>query len=225
MRYAAFIPLMMLLGAAHTVAAEKKRFVLSLLLKAAASLLFVLTGLLSLTVRAVTFRAAMPLMPALSFGALGDILLEIPPLDGGRRRFFFAGAFSFFFGHLFYLCLLSDAATGARIHAAAAACVLGIFMSFLIYRKRRSETYFVLLSSAYLVAVTAVAAFGTASHLLHPGDPLCLLYMAGGICFAVSDTILLFRVNAKERPFLQGLTLILFYYLAQGLLALTPQLM
>lgn len=209
-----YLMLLPMIGAAFMRFYEDRgKFNTSLLFKSCSSAVFVLLGFLSYRISARTTPALLILI-ALIFGALGDILL----------KWFFVGASVFFAGHFFNLAAILPMIRGHVFQAAIlAVCAAGIVSLLMYTHFKEAQSFFKILSSLYLLAVIAVAAFGIVRFIVNPITLSSTLFMIGGVCFAASDVIIIADCNLKEHNHLLQTILIYLYYIGQCLIAMSIQ--
>lgn len=131
------------------------------------------------------------MIPALLFGFLGDVALELPrPAgeNGGSSPFLLAGLGAFLLGHLFYIAVfLRGMATPPPLWTAAAAVCFTLALFLVIFRSLRPHMGGLMLpGTAYLLVLLAMACTAAVSGLT-AGAPVRIL---GGVLFVASDYIL-----------------------------------
>ncbi len=150
-----------------------------------------------------------PMVTALLFSALGDVLLALNWLLGG---FFVAGLASFLVAQLAYArCFWGHAApTPARRWLAASWIPVALLLAWVILPVADDQAWPV---GLYLLAITAMVTGATVTD-----RPLWLA--AGALCFAFSDgTIAIDRFVAPVRA--DTLVIMSSYYLAQWLICIS----
>ena len=151
-------------------------------------------------------RIFIPIVLALLFGWLGDILL----LRIKEILFFKLGLASFLLGHLIYIFVLLYFAGSVNIKllviSLAVYAAAGVFIIRLIKpSKEMCVPVLIYETVILLMAVSAVQFFAVY------GLPYGLFILAGSICFVVSDTLLAihtFRAKPKMYYFIVMLTYI-----------------
>lgn len=177
---------------------------LNVALKAACSLLFVLTGLWAALGAWSTYRVLM--LAGLVLGMAGDVLLEMP-----GEKFFLPGMLAFLAGHVAYIAAFSCLA-GWSYLSLAAALVTGTVLA-LLGRAAGARTG--KLTVPVLVYMFTIALMVAAAH--RAGHVTLVL---GSLLFAFSDSVLAYGKFA--RPVRFGSSLVLGpYYTAQLLMALS----
>lgn len=184
--------------------------------KGLAGLCFVAVGLL-MALRCSDVRRAWLVLGGLFFGLLGDELLALRHVWPERHdQMFLLGTLAFALGHGFYLLALLPGGLPAAVWPIFA---LGALCSFLFARHCRVEAgSFLLPGLAYLALVIfmGAAACGAAVSSFGIG---ALLFAVGGVCFAVSDTLLCARSFGTADSLAVNRALHIAYYAAQLLIA------
>ena len=178
----------------------RRRDGMSVFLKTAASLVFVLLGLLELR-RTGTSVYGELVVAGLTLGMLGDLLLALRYLGQKLHHFFFAaGSVSFFLGHVVYIAAILTLCQQAWTYAIPIAVVaLGA-----VY----------IASVLFMTACAATGAFISSSRAL-------FLFFVGGVCFSASDNMLVVLSFGKDDSPYRNAVLHVLYYMAQIFIALT----
>ncbi len=199
---------------------QKKKMTAAVALKALASLLFVLLGVLCAISTNDRAYAAVILI-GLACGAVGDGCLNLRHQVGSRgKAVFMAGIAAFLIGHLFYLFALISRAPKMLLWAVPACAVVSVLMLRFILKR--------------IEAQGAIRIFGIVSRRrvsndvlragllpLQPSNPGYLLFAAGAVLFAASDVLLVLNQFGKRQyPAFRPMNLSL-YYLGQICIALT----
>ena len=141
----------------------RRRDGMSVFLKTAASLVFVLLGLLELR-RTGTSVYGELVVAGLTLGMLGDLLLALRYLGQKLHHFFFAaGSVSFFLGHVVYIAAILTLCPQAWTYAIPIAVVALGAASFYAYAKEVRAGKVTPLGAVYIASVlfmTACAATG-----------------------------------------------------------------
>lgn len=192
----------------------------ALLFKALSSLVFVAAGFFSAKGRFTDPITAL-ILAGLVLGAVGDVLLTLRHVHKGGVDLFYIGGGVFFLGHAAYLAALSGVlfSLGVLGFAVPAALLASAVLVVLLLRKIRADRRFSVLCACYMCAVTSVAVFGIFRFFASPFSAGTLLFMAGGVFFASSDTILVENMWNPKQSFRKGCALIILYYTAQFLIA------
>ena len=195
-----------------------KRFTEALVFKGAASLCFVILGLVNLLTNTTTLPNIL-IFIGLCFGIVGDEVIALCQNFPKYDSLAFIGGGSFFLvGHVFYILALFNL---------RAPNVLSMIISFviiaalcLLYNHKRQflAGNMKISLSLYLSALVLVAslAIGVFVERVTLGSAL---FAIGGVLFTISDNLLFAYKFGKEPRFLQNIALHATYYLAQILFA------
>ena len=206
----------------------KKKPLPAIFIKAAASVCFVVLGILSYPGPG---RGAGFILVALIFGAAGDVLLNLCNFVDKDQLVFFIGGSAFFIGHILYMCAFGPLAGSLLLPVAAVGVSLGLLIAFLLLRKQESDTLLKIETFGYLVTVSAMAAISVAVLIQGArtgGQAFTsgLLKGIGGVLFLASDSVLFYRIiHKKEDDWRSSLAVLMTYYPAQCLMALSMQFM
>ncbi|MBP5254137.1 MAG: hypothetical protein J6Z23_01975 [Lachnospiraceae bacterium] len=233
MRYWYLIGVGMALAVALKAAETKRAMRLSVALKAAASLTFVLFGLLS-----AGFDFGTPvkawILVGLALGAVGDIVLNVRHLAGESMVLFYIGGGAFLAGHICYLVAIAPMAAAELPAVIGAALVLAVLDMLVIYSRVTAGKMFKNASFVYLSAVAFVVCAAGCAMLLDPGHTGKTLLFAGAVPFFISDSLLCVQMcmgqkadeEGRGRAFedsptnlVLGWTLMLLYYAGQLMIA------
>ncbi len=199
----------------------KKRFKSALLLKSIASLLFVLAGVLSMSL-AADARYARLVLAGLLLGAVGDICLNLRYVWTTRAKpVFMAGIAAFLLGHVAYLAALGVRAPLALLYALPIAAVAAVLLIRFVLARVEVDGAIRIFGIVYLAIVVLMAACACTLFALEPFNPGAALFAAGGLLFAASDVLLVLnQFGKKPYPAFRALNLSL-YYLGQVCIVLT----
>ena len=210
----------------------KRRDVSSVVLKTAASVVFVLLGLLELR-RMGPSVYEWYVVAGLTLGMLGDLLLALRFLSEKLHRLFFAaGSVSFFLGHIVYILAILTLCPAAWLYAIPIAVVALGAACFYAYAKevragRITPLGVVYIGGVYVLStkiggvlfMTACAATGAFIE----SSRALFLFFVGGICFSASDNMLVVLSFGKNDSPYRNAVLHVLYYMAQIFIALTIQ--
>jgi len=211
--------------AVFIVEEHRKKMLAALILKAVASLLFILLGFLCAS-RAADGAYAGVILAGLVFGAIGDVCLNLRHLVGERgKAVFMAGIAAFLIGHLFYLFALIRRAPGMLLWAVPACAVISALLLWFILKRIEVQGALKSFGILYLVVVFFMASCALGLLPVDPGNPGYRLFAAGAVLFAASDVLLVLnQFGRKQYPAFRAMNLSL-YYLGQICIAFTIALM
>lgn len=203
----------------------RKNWLPALLLKSAASVLFLLVGLLALKMAENAFYARW-ILAGLAFGAAGDVCLNLRNLCKNRARLvFLLGIAAFLLGHVCYVAALAAHAPGALLYAALACALVAFAVIRFVLRRVNVDGALKIFGVIYLCIVLFMACLACTLFLTEPANGAYRLFAAGGLLFAASDVLLVLNQFGKRAyPSFRALNLSL-YYLGQLCIALTILLM
>lgn len=204
---------------------HRKRMLSALLLKALASLLFVLAGVLALSL-ATRLSFARLAIVGLMLGAIGDVCLNLRFLiTEGARRAFMLGIASFLLGHVAYVLALISCAPAALLYALPAAAVVSFFLVRFVLARIEVDGAIKTFGIVYLCVVFLMASVALTLFLLEPQNTGRAFFALGGVLFAASDVLLVLgQFGRRKYPGFRALNLSL-YYIGQVCICLTIALM
>lgn len=231
---------------ACAVAHSAKKYSLKFALKTVASLLFVTTAVVALTVGGnVQYGAAV--IGALVLGLLGDVFLSMDPFvkDDKTKGFFYVlGGAAFAVGHVFYIVIFFTSAP-FNPWLLLALPVLPLLAAFLTLVRVRTvcltdedgavvsqkkplvdvgKLAFAFVAYAVVLGLMLVSALNV---FLYSGrETFGILLLVAACCFVVSDVALMFNDFVKTAPKRKWLIFVvmLFYYAAQAIFAVSAAL-
>ena len=214
-----------ILEAIFIVQEQKKRMLASLLLKAGASLFFVLAGFVAYSLAFLPAFGRMIVL-GLMLGAIGDVCLNLRfLLTGQARAIFLFGIGAFLLGHIAYLIALIGLDPIALLYALpVAAAVSFMLIRFVLARVEVSGAIKVF-GIVYLCVVFLMACVSVALFVLELQSIGRAVFAAGALLFAASDVLLVLnQFGKKTYPSFRALNLSL-YYAGQVFICLTIALM
>ena len=157
----------------------RRRDGMSVFLKTAASLVFVLLGLLELR-RTGTSVYGELVVAGLTLGMLGDLLLALRYLGQKLHHFFFAaGSVSFFLGHGVYIAAILTLCSQAWTYAIPIAVVALGAASFYAYAKEVRAGKVTPLGAVYIASVLFMTACAATGAFISSSRALFLFFVGG----------------------------------------------
>ena len=198
----------------------KRRDLATVVLKTAASAVFVCLGLLQARhTAAQTYAQA--IVAGLVCGMLGDLLLALRFLSRKLHQFFFvAGSLAFFAGHVLYNIAILTLCPQAWLYAIPIAVVALGAACFYAYAKQVRAGKITPLGVAYIAAVLFMTACAATGAFISSNRAL-FLFFVGGICFSTSDNMLVVLSFGKNDSPYRNAVLHVLYYMAQIFIAMT----
>lgn len=211
--------------AAFIVFEHRKSMLAALLLKALASLLFVLGGIFAFSL-ARLFPFAKLILLGLMLGAIGDVCLNLRfLLTDGAKRVFMLGIAFFLLGHVAYLVALATRAPVALLYALPASAILSFFLIRFVLSRIEVDGAIKVFGIVYLCVVFLMASVACTMFLLEPQSTGRAIFALGGVLFAASDVLLVLgQFGRRTYRGFRALNLSL-YYIGQVCLCLTIALM
>ena len=204
---------------------QKKCMLGALLLKAGASLLFVVAGFV-----AFSFAPNPPfgrmIVLGLMLGAIGDVCLNLRFLLPGRAKpIFLFGIGAFLLGHVAYLVALIAFAPAVLLYALPAAAILSFFLIRFVLSRVEVTGVIKIFGIVYLCVVFLMAAVALTLFAFVPQSLGRAVFALGALLFALSDVLLVLNQFGKRPyPAFRAMNLS-FYYLGQVFICLTIALM
>ena len=155
----------------------------------------------------------------LVLGLCGDELLALRfVFQRYHDLFFAAGATAFGVGHVFYMKALYDLG-GITLRYLIPVFLIGLILAYLYGRKNRSHAGPLQFAAVgYMVLVVFMGSDAVSTFLANP-CPGLLLFALGGICFGISDNVLLAFCYGNSRTWDKNIVVHVTYYAAQLLIA------
>lgn len=186
------------------------------ILKAAASLFFVLTGICGYIKNKDHQRFPKTMLAAFICSMAGDVLLA---LDKSMGILFVLGVVSFAAAHVLFSFAFSKVSAVAKADITAAVAVFIVLLFVLCIGDFDFQGLFPVLAGYAAVISFMVVKALSLWRCRKEGKEAAVLVMAGGVLFLLSDVVLLFWLFANGMPKeVQSVNWVL-YYLAQGCLA------
>lgn len=213
------------LEAVFIVLEHKKRMLGALLLKAGASMLFVVAGFVAFSLAPNPPFGRMIVL-GLMLGAIGDVCLNLRFLLPGRAKpIFLLGIGAFLLGHVAYLAALAALSPAVLLYALPAAAVLSFFLIRFVLSRVEVAGVIKIFGIVYLCVVFLMAAVALTLFASAPQSLGRAAFALGALLFALSDVLLVLNQFGKRPyPAFRAMNLS-FYYLGQVFICLTIALM
>ncbi|MGI6607912.1 MAG: lysoplasmalogenase family protein [Erysipelotrichaceae bacterium] len=198
---------------------REKKYLLAVVLKATASLIFVILGLIC-SQESTDSEFAKMVIIGLVCGMLGDILLNLRYLFKKIEVIIFlVGILVFSAGHVFYLLALLPLCSN-RLLAFSICFVLTVLLLIWILPKIEAELPFKIFGVFYVGIILMMTSVALINHLSFP-QINSLIYLTGALLFTVSDIILIFKTFGKDGKGNIRINDLLLYYLGQLAIAIS----
>ena len=221
MKYLWICLLSLIVAAVFIFFEHEKKYLHAVILKGTASLLFVITGILSgkLNPSAVSSTIIIGLL----LGCVADVLLNLRfvfPEKG--QLIFLVGIVVFLSGHIAYLAALLPLIKSKALVLVISVVLTALLMIW-IFQRITAKPAFKIFGIVYIGAIMAMNCVAFANLLQSPSS-FSYVYMAGAVLFLISDIVLILNTFGKETKFSLRITNLSLYYLGQILIALSLQL-
>ena len=208
------IPICAILVAVFLYLEHKELYTGAVMLKGAASLCFVVLGI-------VNYAGSLPsklIVIGLLLGMVADVLLNLRyvfPAKG--QMIFLIGILVFLSGHILYLAAILPSSKN-WIVCAVLAVIATVFLMIWIFSKITAALPFKIFGVFYLGAVVFLNVTALV-NLLFNFSLFSLFFMLGALAFLVSDIILILNTFGSQSKFSLRIANISLYYLGQLLIA------
>lgn len=198
----------------------KRRDFSCILFKALASACFVLLAVQCIKLHGQSSYGTF-VFRGLACGFLGDVLLALRfPFQKQRQLFFVLGTLSFFAGHVFYILAILELSPDAWKYAIPLSLIALAAAWYYARAKEVSAGRLLPLGLSYIAEVLFMAACALAGSLLS-GSRALFLFFLGGLCFSLSDNMLVVLSFGRNDSPYRNAVLHVLYYMAQIFIALS----
>lgn len=196
-----------------------RKYELSLWVKSAASICFLILGSIN-ALKSTDSIFALLILAGLFLGFAGDVFLALNNMFRNRGNFYFlCGIISFFMGHVLY-CVAVAERFGVSVWGFLYAAVLLGIIYLLTRWQGVNAGKMQIPGTVYMAAVCMTAGFGF-HFAITSGSASSILFAVGGFLFASSDTILTIYSFGKKKHKMLEYLILLTYYPAQCLIAIS----
>ncbi|MBR6823407.1 MAG: hypothetical protein IKM87_09660 [Clostridia bacterium] len=211
----------LILAGCFLFAENKKSYLLAVILKGSASLMFVLLGILGAS--AVKNTDCGVIICGLILGLIADVLLNLRYVfEKKGKLIFLIGILVFLIGHIMYL--IWAAGIGKLLIPAILVCaVLTFFLMKWIFTRITAEKQFKIFGVVYIGAVVLLNVVSL-FNMFTAFSQRTVMFFFGSLLFLLSDIVLILNTFGKEQKFKFRILNISLYYLGQILIALSLQL-
>lgn len=210
------IVLCLVFAAAFLYLEAKGKYVPAVVLKGAASLCFVLLGILY----SPGTQLAKLIITGLILGCAADVLLNLRLVFREKGQLIFlVGILVFLSGHILYLAANFPLAGNALICVAAGVVLTALLMVWIL-RQITAKTVFKIFGVFYIGSVVLLNCVTFAIMTADPGQ-YSIRFFIGALLFLASDVVLILNTFGPEQKQSLRITNIGLYYLGQILIALS----
>lgn len=197
---------------------KKEKFVLAVILKGLASLMFVLLGYwCSKATGNTEFNALVK--TGLILGLIADILLNLRFVFKTKGKIvFLVGILVFLSGHILYLCALIPTVNNVLIPLLIGMILTAIIIKW-IFTQIEAAKAFKIFGIFYIGAIVIMNCFAFANLIQDPSNMRYIIFTIGAVSFLISDIVLILNTFGKETKFVLRITNLSLYYIGQLLIA------
>ncbi len=205
-----------LLQALFIIAEKNRKFVMADILKGAASLFFVIIGLLAYKANPTPFSRK--ILIGLILGMVGDILLNLRfVFEKNGQKFFLAGILAFLIGHIMYLLAIIPNAVRLWVCIAIGTLLAACLLAY-IFKTMEVKTAFKIFGVFYLGAIIIMTTIALVIAIFRP-QTSSIIFALGAVLFTASDIVLIFNTFSGTSRFSLRVTNLTLYYIGQILIA------
>ena len=219
MSYVALCVVCLLIAGLFLVKEKKGDYVSAVLLKALASLAFVILGFLA---RPLGYDGSLPnlLIAGLCFGCAADVMLNLRHvLKKQGKLIFLVGILVFLCGHILYLAAVLPLCRPWLVCVLVGLVLTALLMKW-IFSRITAEKAFKIFGVVYIGAIVVLNCVAIGNLITIPGA-FTGIFAAGALLFLVSDIVLILNTFGGEEKFSLRVTNISLYYVGQLLIALS----
>ena len=204
------------LAAVFLLQESRKKYVPAVILKGAASLCFVVLGLVNST----GTHTAKLIVAGLVIGCIADVLLNLRMVFEKKGQIIFlVGILVFLTGHIMYLAAVMPMSSNAVICIISGVILTALLMIW-IFRQITAKTAFKIFGVVYIGAIMLLNCFAVGNLIAAP-SAFTGIFALGALLFLVSDIVLILNTFGKETKQSLRNTNISIYYAGQILIALS----
>ena len=197
---------------------KKEKYVLAVILKGLASLMFVLLGYWCAS-NTGNSEFAKYVKIGLILGLIADILLNLRFVFKTKGKIvFLVGILVFLSGHILYLCALIPSVNNVILPL-----IIGILLTTVIikwiFTQIEAAKAFKIFGVFYIGAIVIMNCFAFANLLQDMSNTRYIIFTIGAIAFLISDIVLILNTFGKTTKFSLRITNLSLYYIGQLLIA------
>ena len=210
------IPLCLILAGIFLRKESQKKYVPAVALKGAASLCFVLLGVLCSSGTPL----ARLIVVGLVLGCAADVLLNLRMVfEKKGQTIFLVGILVFLSGHVLYLAAILPLCAHRSACFVIGAVLTALLMVW-IFKRITAKKAFKIFGVVYIGAIMLLNCVAAANLLAAP-SVFTALFAAGALFFLASDVVLILNTFGAETKQSLRVTNIMLYYVGQLLIALS----
>ena len=214
------IVLCLLIMSAFIYFEKKEKYVIAVILKGLASLMFVLLGFwCSKNTGDSNFNKMVKI--GLILGLIADVLLNLRFVFKNKGKIvFLVGILVFLSGHILYLCALIPSVNNVVLPLIIGIVLTAIIIKW-IFTKIEAQKAFKIFGIFYIGAIVIMNCFAIANLIQDPTNTRYIIFVIGAILFLISDIVLILNTFGKTSKFSLRVTNLSLYYIGQILIALS----
>lgn len=213
-----FIILCLIIMSVFIYYEKKEKFVIAVILKGLASLMFVLLGYeCSKVVGNTEFHKLVKI--GLILGLIADILLNLRFVFKAKGKIvFLVGILVFLSGHILYLCALIPTVNNVILPLVIGIVLTAIIIKW-IFTQIEAAKAFKIFGIFYIGAIVIMNCFAFANLIQDPSNTRYIIFTIGAVSFLISDIVLILNTFGKTTKFSLRITNLSLYYIGQLLIA------
>lgn len=208
------------LAGAFILQEKQENYVPAVILKGAASLCFVLLGVLNAPKGNLM---ATKIVIGLLLGMIADVLLNLRFVVKNGKPVFLVGILVFLAGHIMYLLAVFPMVRSKWIVLIAAVVLTALLMKW-IFSKITAEKAFKIFGIVYIGAIVLLNCAAISNLITAPGA-FTAVFATGAVLFLVSDIVLILNTFGPKSEFRLRVTNLSLYYAGQILIAFSLYLL
>ena len=198
---------------------KKEKYVLAVVLKGLASLMFVLLGMVC-SIQVFDYQFINRVQIGLILGLIADVLLNLRfVFKKFGKIVFLIGILVFLSGHILYLCALVPMCNNIVLPIVVGIVLTAIILKW-IFSRIEAQKAFKIFGVFYIGAIVIMNAMAVSNLISDPIKPN-IIFLIGAISFLISDIVLILNTFGKESKFSLRITNLSLYYVGQLLIALS----
>lgn len=198
---------------------KKEKYVLAVVLKGLASLMFVLLGMVC-SIQVFDYQFINRVQIGLILGLIADVLLNLRfVFKKFGKIVFLIGILVFLSGHILYLCALVPMCNNIVLPIVVGIVLTAIILKW-IFSRIEAQKAFKIFGVFYIGAIVIMNAMAVSNLISNPIKPN-IIFLIGAISFLISDIVLILNTFGKESKFSLRITNLSLYYVGQLLIALS----
>lgn len=215
-----FIILCLIIMSVFIYYEKKEKFVIAVILKGLASLMFVLLGYeCSKVIGNTEFHKLVKI--GLILGLIADILLNLRFVFKAKGKIaFLVGILVFLSGHILYLCALIPTVNNVILPLVIGILLTAIIIKW-IFTQIEAAKAFKIFGIFYIGAIVIMNCFAFANLLQDPTNTRYIIFTIGAVSFLISDIVLILNTFGKTTKFSLRITNLSLYYIGQILIAIS----